>query len=375
MGTPRCYEDELAGHAICNRKGQLVRRSNKIRDRIRLSRPSGNSPSARYLVWVDLMFIGVDHGTTAIRFAAPEGRCWDLARKDASLLSAEEIIKQIEENLGSDPVELVALSYSMGDGISRIMRLDDAPNRGLVRLDGAGLHVGGGTRVFDAIAASGWPAILLPGIHRASDIDPRLKVFSHGMSPEKVGLAYGVYRSGFSSFIVCDASSNTVTFAVLDGRIIAAIDAPVFAPGLTQGPLDVEAIRAVDAGLMTANEAFTSGGILPKMKKGSLEECNREERAQAMEMLALFSAMEISALLVLMRDLGEDRPALFLAGSPARENEKRVSELLGRGICSLDRCAAAQGCARIAEDVFRGSKSILGLEVDEAARIWGGGGC
>jgi len=318
------------------------------------------------------MFIGVDHGTTAIRFATPEGRCWDLPRKDASLLSAEKIIKLIEKNLGSEEVELVALSYSMGDGISRIMRLDDVPNRGLVRQDGAGLHVGGGTRVFDAISASGWPAILLPGIHRKSNIDPRMKIFSHGMSPEKVGLAYGVYRCGYDSFIICDASSNTVTFAVLDGRIIAAIDAPIFAPGLMQGPLDVEAIRAVDAGRMTANEAFTSGGILPRMKKTSLEECEKEERAQAMEMLALFSAMEISALQVLMSDLGEDRPELFLAGSPARENEKRVSELLGRGISPLDRCAAAQGCAWIAKDVFNGSKSILGLEVDGAARIFGG---
>lgn len=318
------------------------------------------------------MFIGVDHGTTAIRFATPEGRCWDLARKDASQFSAEEIIKLIEENLGSEDVELVALSYSMGDGISRIMKLNDAPNRGLVRLDGAGLHVGGGTRVFDAISSSGWPAILLPGIHRGSDIDPRMKIFSHGMSPEKVGLAYGVYRCGYESFIVCDASSNTVTFAVLDGRIVAAIDAPIFAPGLMQGPLDVEAIRAVDAGRMTANEAFTRGGILPKMKKRSLEECDQREKAQSLEMLALFSAMEISALQVLMNDLGDDSPALFLAGSPAKENEKRVSELLGRGICSLDRCAAAQGCARIAKDIFDGSKSILGLEVDEAAWILGG---
>ena len=59
------------------------------------------------------------------------------------------------------------------------------------------------------------------------------------MSPEKVGLAYGVFRGKSQSFIVCDASSNTVTFAVLQGKIIGAIDAPIFAPGLMQGPLDV----------------------------------------------------------------------------------------------------------------------------------------
>jgi len=310
------------------------------------------------------MFIGVDHGTTAIRFATPEGRCWMLARQEASRLSAEEIVEQIVRNLGHETVDLVALSYSMGDGITRIVRLEDAPNRGLVRQDGAGLHVGGGTRVFEAIQISGWPAILLPGIHRASDIDPRLKVFSHGMSPEKVGLAYGVFRGKSQSFIVCDASSNTVTFAVLQGKIVAAIDAPIFAPGLMQGPLDVEAIRDIDSGKMTANQAFNCGGILSKMGRANLEQCLPEEESLALESLSLFAAMEINALLVLCRDRGVENPDLFLAGSPAAKLSQRVSELLGRGVQPLESSAAAQGCAWIAKDVFGGSKSILGLEVD-----------
>ena len=137
--------------------------------------------------------------------------------------------------------------------------------------------MGGGTRVFEAIKGSGWPAIILPGIHRGSDIDPRLKVFSHGMSPEKVGLAYGCI-SGARQLHRSDASSNTVTFAVLKGKIIGALDAPIFAPGLVQGPLDVEAIREVDSGEMTANEAFTRGGIFAKMGRSCLEECSRMRR-------------------------------------------------------------------------------------------------
>ena len=310
------------------------------------------------------MFLGVDHGTTAIRFATPEGRCWDLARQEASLLSAEEIVKRIAQNFGPGIVDLVALSYSMGDGLTRIVRLEDAPNRGLVRQDGAGLHVGGGTQVFEAIKASGWPAILLPGIHRGSDIDPRLKVFSHGMSPEKVGLAYGVFREMSKSFIVCDASSNTVTFVVLQGKIIGAIDAPIFAPGLMQGPLDVQAIRDVDSGKMTANQAFNCGGILSKMGRSCLEQCLPEQEGLAIESLSLFAAMEINSLLVLCRDWGEPSPDLFLAGSPAARLCGRVSGLLGREVRPLDKCAAAQGCAWIAQDVFNGSKSILGLEVD-----------
>ncbi len=314
------------------------------------------------------MFLGIDHGTTAIRFATSEGRCFELPRGDAARLSPEGIIEMIKQNLGLEDIDLVALTYSMGDGLTRIVRLEDAPNRGLIQQDGAGIHVGGGTNVFEAIKGSGWPAILLPGIHKGSNIDPRLKVFSHGMSPEKVGLAYWVFRQGVKSFIVSDASSNTVTFGVLDGRIIGAIDAPIFAPGLMQGPLDVEAIRNVDAGRMTANQAFTNGGILRKMGRSSLEECNPEQKSYALEVLALFAAMEIGAILILMRDLGEPSPALYLAGSPAGLVERRVSELLGRDVQSLGRCAAAEGCARIAEDVLEGAKSILGIEVDERAR-------
>ncbi len=314
------------------------------------------------------MFVGIDHGTTAIRFATSDGCCWELPRCDASQLPAPEIISQVSQNLLIDHVDLVALTYSMGDGITSIVRLEDAPNRGLVSLDGAGLHQGGGTRVFEAISASVWPAILLPGIHRSSDIDPRLKVFSHGMSPEKVGLAYCVFKRGVSSFIVCDASSNTVSFCVIDGKIMGAIDAPIFAPGLMQGPLDVDAIRDVDAGKMTANRAFTSGGILGKMKKATLEECSPEERELALESLALFAAMEINALTVLSRDLGEPHPDLFLAGSPAPLIKGRVAELLGRDLGTLGRCSAAFGCACIAKDVFEGSKNIMGLDVDERVK-------
>jgi len=157
----------------------------------------------------------------------------------------------------------------------------------------------------------------------------------------------------------------------LRGKIIGALDAPIFAPGLVQGPLDVEAIRKVDAGMMTANEAFTRGGILAKMGLSSLEECSAAEKSYALQTLSLFAAMEIAAMIILMRDLGEPRPDLFLAGSPSPIIRERVSELLGRDVKSLERFSAAKGCACIAEDVFKGRESILGLAVDEGARFKG----
>jgi putative methanogenesis marker protein 12 len=314
------------------------------------------------------MFLGVDHGTMAIRFAASGDRLWELSREEAATHSPREILRLLEENLELRGVELVALTYSMGDGLSRIVRIEDAANRGLLQQDGAGLHVGGGTAVFEAIRASGWPAVLLPGIGRRSEIDSRMRVFSHGMSPEKVGLAYGVFRGGVQDFIISDASSNTVTFGVRQGRIVGAIDAPIFAPGLIHGPLDVEAIRKVDAGLLTANGAFTAGGILSKAGRHSLEECAPRERETALETLALFASMEMSALSVLMRDLGSPAPALYLAGSPAQLIAGRVSRLLGREVKALGTFAAARGCAWIAEDLYNGRSCILGLEADE--KIW-----
>jgi putative methanogenesis marker protein 12 len=314
------------------------------------------------------MFLGTDHGTTAVRFATSSGRCFEIERTRAAELSPAEIVSLVKEHFGTERVDLLALTYSMGDGLNRIVKIEDAKDRGLLRQDGAGKHIGGGTAVFEAVRSSGWPAVLLPGIHRGSSIDPRLKVFSHGMSPEKVGLAYSVYRRGICSFVVCDASSNTVTFAVQNGRIVGAIDAPIFAPGLIQGPLDVEAIRNIDSGLTTANQAFSSGGILRKQGISRLDDCSPEEASCALESLALFAAMEIAAICVLMRDLGEEHPSMFLAGSPAARIVARVSELLSKEVIPLDRCSAAIGCAQAAEDIYRGQASILGIEVDERVR-------
>lgn len=132
----------------------------------------------------------------------------------------------------------------------------------------------------------------------------------------------------------------------------------------------MEAIRAVDSGRVTANEAFSRGGILTKLGYSTLEECATEVRSQALDSLALFAAMAITAMKVLLKDLGETSPAVYLAGSPAHEIEPRVSDLLGGEVRSLGRCAAAQGCAMIAEDVYNGVPNILGLNVNERAQSW-----
>ncbi|MHC1585116.1 MAG: methanogenesis marker 12 protein, partial [Candidatus Syntropharchaeia archaeon] len=271
------------------------------------------------------MFLGIDHGTRGIRFAC-EQKKFEIQRKKASLLSHSQILRSIEEGLfiSLPDVKLAALTYSMGDGISKITDIRKVSNRGIKSNKGAGKIVGGGTKIFDAIKESGIPAVVIPGIHAEMDIDPRMKVFSHSASPEKVGCAYLVYKMDFESFILCDISSNTVTIGVANGRILGGIDAPIFAPGMYQGPLDLKAIREVDEGLITANEAFSGGGIAKVLDPSSEE---------GIDALSLFASMEIAAMQLLVEDYARD-PEIFITGS-AGENprvKQKIEKYLGKKV-------------------------------------------
>lgn len=299
------------------------------------------------------MFIGIDHGTQAIRFATLDNRKLELPREN---VAEATVIHDIEEglNLRLDFVKLVALSYSMGDGITEITDIRKVKNRGLKATGGAGRYLGGGTAIYDAIRSSNTPAVVLPGIHDESNIDFRMKFFSHGASPEKVGLAYYVLkRHRTEDFVLCDVSSNTVSLAIADSRIVGAIDAAIFAPGIAQGPLDLQAIRDVDTGLMTANEAFSRGGIL---KHNMSEE-------DATAVLALYVAMEISALQVLLHDYSMSG-SIFLAGSAASDVKELVEGHLRTSSVVVEPWGAAIGCAEIAKDVSEGATGIVGIPVN-----------
>ncbi|MGZ4931254.1 MAG: methanogenesis marker 12 protein [Halobacteriota archaeon] len=299
------------------------------------------------------MFIGVDHGTQAIRFATLDNRKLELPREN---ITTESVIRDIEDglNLNFDFVKLIGLTYSMGDGITEITNVKKVKNRGLKASGGAGRYVGGGTAVYDAIVNSHTPAVVLPGIHDESNIDFRMKFFSHGASAEKVGLAYYIItRYGDRDCIVCDVSSNTVSVALVDSRIIGAIDAAIFAPGILQGPLDLQAIRDVDMGLLTANEAFSRGGV---------QKCNVSEREKNAT-LALYVAMEINALQTLLRDYST-QGAVFLAGSAAPMVKELVDELLSTSSILLDPWCAATGCAAVAREAWEGAAEIMGIGVD-----------
>ncbi|MBN2110213.1 MAG: methanogenesis marker 12 protein [Methanosarcinaceae archaeon] len=324
------------------------------------------------------MFIGIDHGTTAMRFASLDmdgsttGKL-EISRQDAASMTEAEVVSLIEERFGVSRTEIgmAAVTYSMGDSITSIESIGAVKNRGVRSIEGAGKKTGGGSRVFDAIRGSGIPAVVIPGIHDRSHTDPRLNVFSHSTSPEKIGIAYHAFCMGFSDFVLSDISSNTVTLAVAGGKVIGAIDACIFAPGLSHGPLDVQAMRDVDAGKLSANEAFTNAGVLKHTPFSDLQELLEAAREQdhdailALDTIALFAAMEISCMQILLKDhgsLGE----VILEGSVAEM--PRVAEMieahLGRECHVLDRWSAAIGCAEIARDISGGGREILGIPVN-----------
>ena len=291
------------------------------------------------------MFIGIDHGTTAMRFASEKGQ-FKLTREEATQFSVADL-----ERLGPlDEIEGIALCYSMGDNFSKITPVDRLKNRGVVSRDGAGKHIGGGTKVFDEIKKSGLPAVAIPGLHRGSPTDPRFKAYSHQSSPEKIGIAYAVCHDLGDDVVVSDASSNTVTLLVTGGKLVGAFDACIFAPGTRHGALDVDAIRKIDAGESTANEAFQRAGVDYSLP---------DDNDLRMRTVAMFAAMECAALLLL-----NSRARVALAGSLAPLIAPEVESLLGQDVAVYDEWCASRGLAAIARDVFSGAETILGIDVD-----------
>lgn len=289
------------------------------------------------------MFIGIDHGTTAMRFSTGMQE-FKVSREEARHFSVSDLSRlcPLEE------IEGIAVCYSMGDGISAITSIEKVSDRGIVSREGAGKHIGGGTRVYDQIRESGLPAVVIPGLHRASPTDPRFKAYSHQASPEKIGILYEVVHDLGGDVVVCDASSNTVTLLSTGGRITGAFDACIFAPGTRHGALDVDAIRRIDRGDSTANDAFLNAGVDHTMPPGL-----------RVETMAMFAAMECAAMLLV-----NPGARVALAGSMAPAIAPGVKALLAREVAVYDEWCAARGLARIARDVFSGATGILGLAVD-----------
>ena len=324
-----------------------------------------------------MITVGIDHGTTGMKVCIRENSKNTFFVIPRSEVKSRSFIGELSKYVDPKEIDLLSLCYSMGDGIDRILPIEKVKNRGVISTEGVGEKIGGGTKVFDEIRESNIPAVVIPGLHRGIRcIDRRFRaLYSHIASPEKLCMAYTAYKIfQLKDFILSDISSNTVTLIVRDGKIFGGIDACIGAPGLLHGPIDLEMIREIDSGRITANEAFSTGGIIKIIRdryrgvENTLEELlrcyKRDERCSlAVESLILSVAMEINALMIL-----NPRRNIVLTGSLVNIEDfaipERLKEYIDGNFYLLEGESGALGGALIAEDILKGVRSILGVEVD-----------
>lgn len=314
--------------------------------------------------------LGIDHGTQAVRFCIlPEKIFFEISRRSAKRAS---VLAEIEKRVALERIGIVGLTYSMGDGINKILPIEKVKNRGVLEQK-TGEFTGVGTRVFDEIAGSGLRAVVIPGLHRGIEaLDPRFRaLYSHCASAEKVSLSYHCYnevnkKMKAKNLIIADISSNTVTIGIKNKKFFGAIDACMGAIGLQHGALDLEAIRRIDADIVTANEAFYSSGavkIYPTKNYSEILEPKNEKARLALEAMVMSIKMEIFGL------LSEIKPdAIVITGSAGAH--KSVFGALKRPLqkfaptLRINSHAAAQGSAEIARDILRGRRNFLGIKAE-----------
>ena len=333
-----------------------------------------------------MVFIGMDHGTTGISFCimSDEGDVMDvfiIGREESKkgLVSAsQELTKRVD----LDSVKLMAITYAMGDGISKILPADQVKDRGILSINGAGKVTGGGTSVFSELQELNIPSIMIPGLHKDStSLDELFRAaYSHQASPEKVSISYNAIKeTGWSDFIVADISSNSVDILIEDGKIKGAMDACLGAMGIVHGPIDLEMIRDIDENNASANDCFSNAGAIKiagidgkvaNMKDQLLENYrNGDENAKlAIDTLIMTVAMEIAGLDVVCNNEIE---GIVLTGSVGSATEPfNFEDEINRYFKNkyplkvISKESGAIGAAQIAMDVFNGKKEILGIEVD-----------
>ncbi|WP_295722445.1 methanogenesis marker 12 protein [uncultured Methanobrevibacter sp.] len=333
-----------------------------------------------------MVFIGTDHGTTGISFAISddEGNLLDvfkLSREDTKS-GRVSAIEEISKRCNIDDIKLMIVTYAMGDGINKILPLDKVENRGILSIEGAGKVTGGGTSVYSEIENSNIPSLIIPGLHKDSPSLDKLfnAAYSHQASPEKVSIAYNaVKETGWNNLIVADLSSNSVNILIEDGKIRGAIDACLGAMGFVHGPIDLEMIRDIDEGRITANDAFSHAGAVKIadidtkvafMKDELLEgyRNNDDNAILAVDTMIMTIAMEIFGLIGICNN---DIEGIVLTGSlgfmkEPFDFEEKLNKYLKNNypfkIISAD--SGAIGAVQIAYDIYNGKKDILGIEVD-----------
>ncbi|MDR3063562.1 MAG: methanogenesis marker 12 protein [Methanobrevibacter sp.] len=336
-----------------------------------------------------MVYLGMDHGTTGISFGiiSDEGipiEVFKIDRED-SKNGLVKAIDEIEKRINLSDIKLLAMTYAMGDGINTILPLNKVKNRGILSIEGAGKVTGGGTSVYNEIEESNIPTILIPGLHKNStSLNPLFNAsYSHQASSEKISIAYAaLLETNWKNMIVGDISSNSVNILIEDGKIKGAIDAALGSMGIVHGPIDLEMIRNIDEGKITANEAFSNAGAVKiakintkvaHMKDKLLKNYeNSDEKAKlAIDSMIMTIAMEIHGLIGISNNPIE---GIVLTGSIGSLEKpfsfkNKINKYLKNKypIAILSSESGAYGAAQIAKSVYNGKKEILGIPVDYTA--------
>ncbi len=329
-----------------------------------------------------MVFVGMDHGTTGVSFTVLHETPQHLKIGRDELSSGEvSAMEELSGMVDLDSIQLMAITYAMGDGISKITPLEKVKNRGILSIEGAGKVTGGGTAVYEEIEKSGIPTVLIPGLHQNTPcMDSRFRAaYSHHASAEKVSICYNAHlETGFKNFIVSDISSNTVSILLENGKIRGAVDACLGSMGIVHGPLDLKMIRDVDEGLRTANQCFSRAGAVKVAgidekvahAKDVLLKRYQEGDPQAelaLETMLMTIAMEIWGLVGISR---KEIEGVVLTGSVGSMQDpfdffgtlKDEVEEIGE-VVILPPTSGSVGSAQIANAVFEGAIDILGIEV------------
>jgi len=329
-----------------------------------------------------MVFVGMDHGTTGVSFTILEDNTThfkigrdELSSGDVSALA--ELSKRVE----TGHIKLMAITYAMGDGLTKITPLNKVKNRGILSIEGAGKVTGGGTAVYDEIRKSDIPTVLIPGLHQGTpSMDPLFReAYSHHASAEKVSICYNAHlKTGFENFIVSDISSNTVSILLENGRIRGAIDACLGSMGIIHGPLDLKMIRDIDDGMRTANECFSRAGAVKvaeidekvaKAKEVLLRKYQEgDPKAElALKTMLMTITMEIYGLagiahneiegVVLTGSVGSMKNPFDFFGK-LKDEVENIGEVV-----KIPPTSGSIGSAQIAKAVYNGAKDILGIKV------------
>ena len=332
------------------------------------------------------MFIGMDHGTTGISFCIMSNDrevldVFKIGRED-SKQGKVSAVDELSKRVDLDTVDLMAITYSMGDGFNKILPTNKVKDRGILSINGAGKVTGGGSSVFGELVETNIPTIMIPGLHKNSDSLNEMfrAAYSHQASPEKVSICYNAYlETGWENMIVADISSNSVDILIEDGKIKGAMDACVGAMGIVHGPLDLEMIRDIDENKRTANKCFSHAGAVKiagvdgkvaNMREKLYEKYEAKDRKAilAIDTLIMTVAMEIAGLIAICKNKIDGIVLTGSVGSTKKpfdfENELNKYLKNKYPIEIISKESGAIGAAQIALDIYNGKKEILGIPVD-----------